>query len=206
MAYIYKITNIKNGKIYIGKTQFSVQKRFAEHCSDAFKERNEHRPLYSAIKKYGIESFVVETIEETNNANEREKYWIEYYGSFKNGYNATIGGDGASYLDYDLLIKTYEITKSIAKTAKIRHCDEHHLADILKDNNVMVLSNTESARLATRKMVAQFSLTNDLIQIFPSIKEAAKAVVPDKKSAYSHISEVCNGKRKTAYDYIWKFC
>ena len=30
--------------------------------------------------------------------NEREKYWIEYYGSFKNGYNATLGGDGKAYI------------------------------------------------------------------------------------------------------------
>jgi predicted GIY-YIG superfamily endonuclease len=206
MAYIYKITNTKNGKIYIGKTQFSVQKRFAEHCSDAFKERNENRPLYAAMRKYGINNFSVETVEETSNAEEREKYWIEYYGSFKNGYNATTGGDGTSYLDYELLIKTYQITKSVAKTAKMCQCDEGHLSDILKDNNIIVLSNADSARLATGKMVGQFSLTNDLIKIFPSIKEAAKAVVPDKKSAYSHISEVCNGKRKTAYGYIWKFC
>ena len=33
-------------------------------------------------------------IEETDIPEEREKYWIEYFGSFKNGYNATIGGDG----------------------------------------------------------------------------------------------------------------
>ena len=36
MAYIYKITNNVNGKIYIGKTEHSVEKRFKEHCSDAF--------------------------------------------------------------------------------------------------------------------------------------------------------------------------
>lgn len=27
MAYIYKITNDVNGKIYIGKTEFSIEKR-----------------------------------------------------------------------------------------------------------------------------------------------------------------------------------
>ena len=83
MAYIYKITNNINGKIYIGKTEFSVEKRFREHCLDYKKERFEKRPLYSAMNKYGIENFSVETIEETDNPEEREKYWIEYFGSFK---------------------------------------------------------------------------------------------------------------------------
>lgn len=46
------------------------------------------------MKEYGIENFSVETLEETEKPEEREKYWIEYFGSFKNGYNATIGGDG----------------------------------------------------------------------------------------------------------------
>lgn len=41
MAYIYQITNDINQKIYIGKTECSIEKRFKEHCWDAFRERNE---------------------------------------------------------------------------------------------------------------------------------------------------------------------
>lgn len=37
MSYIYKITNKINKKLYIGKTEFSIEKRFKEHCSDAFR-------------------------------------------------------------------------------------------------------------------------------------------------------------------------
>ena len=51
-------------------------------------------------------------IEETDNPEEREKYWIEYYGSFKNGYNATVGGDGKPYIDYDLVVATYRELKN----------------------------------------------------------------------------------------------
>lgn len=57
MAYIYQIQNDVNGKLYVGKTEFSIEKRFKEHCKDAFKDRNEKRPLYSAMRKYGIEHF-----------------------------------------------------------------------------------------------------------------------------------------------------
>ena len=52
------------------------------------------------MNKYGIEHFHIELIEETDNPEEREIYWIEKLGSFKNGYNATLGGDGKKYLDY----------------------------------------------------------------------------------------------------------
>ena len=46
MAYIYEIINDINDKKYIGKTEFSIEKRFKEHCRDAFKEGEEKRPLY----------------------------------------------------------------------------------------------------------------------------------------------------------------
>lgn len=46
MAFIYKITNDVNGKVYIGKTLFSVEKRWKEHFKDSKKERCKNRPLY----------------------------------------------------------------------------------------------------------------------------------------------------------------
>ena len=49
MAYIYKITNDINDKIYIGKTLFDIEKRFKEHCKDSRNISNEKRPLYSAM-------------------------------------------------------------------------------------------------------------------------------------------------------------
>lgn len=39
MGYIYKIVNDINDKIYIGKTEKSIEKRFKEHCRDAFRKR-----------------------------------------------------------------------------------------------------------------------------------------------------------------------
>ena len=96
MAYIYKIENDINGKIYIGKTEFSIEKRFKEHCTDAFRERSEKRPLYAAIRKYGVEHFHISLIEETDSPNEREVYWISYYDSYNKGYNCTKGGQNGA--------------------------------------------------------------------------------------------------------------
>ena len=136
MAYIYQIQNDINGKLYVGKTEFSIEKRFKEHCNDAFKEISEKRPLYSAMKKYGIEHFHISLIEETDNPEEREKYWIEYLETFKSGYNATMGG----YIDYDLVVKTYNEVQNQAETARILNISVNSVQSILKYYNIKPVS------------------------------------------------------------------
>ena len=103
MYYIYKFTNKKNGKHYIGQTN-NLQKRYNGHKSESFnpKASGYWLPFHCAIRKYGIENFSFDTLEEImdgesqNFVNEREQYFIQYYNSLKdnNGYNVTIGGDG----------------------------------------------------------------------------------------------------------------
>ena len=53
------------------------------------------------MNKYGIEHFHIEEIEECddNIVNEREVYWIKFYNSYHNGYNATYGGEGRREYD-----------------------------------------------------------------------------------------------------------
>lgn len=117
LAYIYKIENDINHKIYIGKTYKTIQKRFQEHCYEASRENKKHRPLYAAMNKYGLEHFHVSLVEETDIPEERERYWIEFFNSFKYGYNATLGGDGKPYVDYNLVISTYKQLKNQKETA-----------------------------------------------------------------------------------------
>lgn len=132
MAYIYQITNDINNKIYIGKTEFSIEKRFKEHCSDAFRRRYEKRPLYSAMRKYGIEHFHIELLEETKTPEEREIYWIKKKGSYKNGYNETFGGEGESSVDIDLLKSLYYSGKNFKEIAQITGHTPKTVANRLK--------------------------------------------------------------------------
>ena len=211
MPYIYKITNQINGKSYIGKTLFSIEERWKEHCKDCRKEHYEKRPLYAAMNKYGVQSFSIEQIEECTDdiLNDREKYWIEYYGTFKNGYNATLGGDGRAYIDYDLVVATYRELKSIKDTASKLGIDAGYTGKILKMRNESIIDQALINRVKLGHPVNQYDLQGNYIQTFPSVKNAAISLGKLKNYAdrgcISHISDVCKGKRKTAYGYIWKY-
>lgn len=203
MAYIYQITNDINGKIYVGKTEFSIEKRFKEHCADAFRERNEKRPLYSAMRKYGIEHFHIELIEETDDPEEREVYWIEQKRSFKNGYNATLGGDGKRYCDYDLIYSLYKEGLNIKEVAKILNYSTDTCSKVLNQYGISKEERSIKSRLGIIKPVIQIDKnTNQILNIFPSIKAAYDRL---GKQHSGHIAAVCNGKRKTAYGYKWKY-
>lgn len=211
MAYIYQIINDINNKIYIGKTEFSIDKRFKKHCSDAFKERNEKRPLYSAMRKYGIEHFHIELIEETDNPEEREKYWIEQKQSFKNGYNATLGGNGKKYLDYDLIIASYKEIKSIKDTAISLGISSDSVSNVLRANNISIITSSEVIQKKYGKVVNMYDLQNTFLKTFPSVNAAAKYMVENNLTGCKmttikqHITEVCMGKRKTAAKFKWKY-
>lgn len=211
MAYIYQITNNVNGKIYIGKTECSIEKRWREHCRDYLKERCESRPLYRAMRKYGVSNFSIEIIEETDNPEEREIFWIEQKGSFKHGYNATMGGDGKKYIDYDLVVATYKNSGTVKETAKILGVCEDTVSRILKQKDIFIKPTSEMNKEKLSKMVSMYSLNDEYIRTFASLQEAATYMVENKltgcklSTIRTHISEVCRGKRKTAAKFKWKF-
>jgi GIY-YIG catalytic domain len=61
---IYKITNLVNGKVYIGRTTQTLAVRWANHKSSTNAKKNLHLKLYKAFKKYGIDNFKCEQIHE----------------------------------------------------------------------------------------------------------------------------------------------
>ena len=200
MAYIYKIVNDINNKVYIGKTEETLHKRFQEHIRDSRKSYRNDRPLYRAMNKYGIEHFHIELIEETDKPEEREIYWIEQERSFKYGYNATRGGDGRKYLDYDLIIETYkQMNYNQLETAKALNINVDTVHKVVLANNLPIKKGHEH----TSKVINQYDLESNYIQTFASISEAERSL--GKLRARQHIAEVCDGKRKTAYGYIWRY-
>jgi len=90
MSIIYKITNLINGKIYIGQHYTSADDGYL----------GSGKWIKRAIKKYGKENFIRETIEFCTSANvdEKEVYWVNKLGATnpKVGYNIDKGGTGRS--------------------------------------------------------------------------------------------------------------
>lgn len=90
---IYKITRLKTGEIYIGKST-DVKKRWGEHAKTSYGVGSiAHSMLHTTIKKDGIENFTFELLEEVpkDKLTEREKYWINFYNSKNYGLNEREG-------------------------------------------------------------------------------------------------------------------
>jgi hypothetical protein len=89
LGTIYLITNKINGKQYVGQTARDMWTRFEEHC----KPTNQSY-LGRAIQKYGYLNFDLRELERVpiEELDAREIYWIDYYNTFKEGYNQTLGG------------------------------------------------------------------------------------------------------------------
>lgn len=206
MPYIYQIKNKLNGKLYVGKTLKSPEERWREHCKDASKENHKGRPLYAAIQKYGVENFELTTLEEVTNIdslNDREIYWIEILGSFKNGYNATKGGDGRCYIDYNSIYQLWNDGFNIDEIHSVLGYDSHTIRLALDRKDVASKDRRKRGLAPMLKSVAQMDKeTLEIIRVFPSITQACSYF---NKQQSGHIAEVCNGKRSIAYGYKWKY-
>ena len=211
MAYIYKIINDINDKVYVGKTDFSLTKRFKEHCQDAFKSRSQNRPLYLAMQKYGIEHFKIELIEETDNPEEREIYWIEHLEGYTKGYNATKGGDGKRLYDHEAIVarlKEHPYPKDVAEEFG---CCKDLIYDLSKKYNIQTKSKSNEQGKRLSKPIIAYTQQGEFIKSFPSVSSAARWCFENKKCSTlasgikGHIAEVANGKRKSAYGYVWKY-
>lgn len=163
------------GKIYIGKTLKTVEQRWKEHVHDYKRDVMKKRPLYSAINKYGSENFTAEEIEECSaeKLSEREQYWIKFYHSYEDGYNATMGGDGKQYIDYDRIYHLYGQGKLIKEINDITHHDKGTISKILSIKGVSSEDRKNNAHSRIRKKVAKIDLqTGKILEIFPSLTAA----------------------------------
>lgn len=92
MTRIYLITNLLNGKQYVGKTRYTLAHRFTQHCNN-----NYNTYIHNAIQKYGRENFKIEQICTCDDCywRELEQFYIKKFHTHytEGGYNITWGGD-----------------------------------------------------------------------------------------------------------------
>lgn len=188
MGYIYKIQNLINGNVYIGQTVKSVEKRFQQHRNNYNKPYFSQLTLYKAFKKYGLDSFSFEALEEVDNnkLDEREKYWIDYYDSYRNGYNMTLGGRLVELYKWDLqeILDLYHLHKSARKVAEIIGCDHSTIDHLLNANNIPRYSRGEQFN----KIVCLEKQGN--VEKFNSTREAAQWLIDNHYSKTNKVKVV----------------
>lgn len=212
IGYIYKITNKINGKLYIGQTTKTIEKRWQTHKTDALRNNKRDYPLYRAMRKYGIENFEICLVEECpiDKLDEREIYWIKYYNSTKaNGYNISLGGKGLKLLDLDEeeVIKAYKITNNLYRTAKLFNCSHNTIHDILEKHNIKIKTSTAHAKDRGIN-ICQYDNSKKLIHTFQSLNEASNWVKDNKltksKDPRKNI-ELAILKDRKLYGYYWDY-
>ncbi len=85
---IYKITNLLNGKVYVGKTIRAIAKRVIEHKSKG-------TLIGRALLEHGDSNFTMEVLDTAQTKEElcqKERYWIDVFNCFDPyGYNRALG-------------------------------------------------------------------------------------------------------------------
>lgn len=190
---IYSYRNMINNKRYIGQTIKPEQRKKA-HLFNA--RRGVETKFYNAIRKYGIESFYYEILEETDQLllNEREIYWIKEYDSFKNGYNMNLGGSS--------VMSGRKHTQEWKDNMRMRFSGEnsHHFGKKKTKEHVAALRRSQ---MKYAKSVIRLNKNGEYIDEFETLSDAAIAVNGNK----GNISSVCLNKPGfiTAYGYKWQF-
>ena len=222
MTGIYKITNLIDGKVYIGQG-LDIFHRWSKHS-----QIPSNSLLHQAIKQDGIENFSFQIIElcEKDQLDEKEKYWIAHFNSYiksenSNGYNMNEGGwenytssKAIPIEQYDLqgnFIAEYPSTTIASQQTgielrSIQHCcggsRQAKTAGGFqwkrKDDNKKISSINKRINFEVLQIDKK---TNQIVQKFKSPAEASKITGISNVG----ITNCCNNKQKTSGNFIWKY-
>lgn len=177
IGYVYKTTNQKTGKIYIGQhlaAQFEPDKYIGSGC--LFKK---------IVMRDGIEHFSCELLQECfskEELNAAEQYYIQLYRAQDRniGYNIADGGE-----------EPWNRSKKMSE----QYCKR---ASIAQRNSAPKVAMYE---LATGKYLQTFNSAYDAGEYIL----ANQKLVTKLKTISSRINAVCRQNKGHAYGYIWRF-
>lgn len=235
-GFIYKVTNTVNGKVYIGQTMITVRIRWNRHKNHSIRSnRNDYDvKFHRAIRKYGADKFIVETLEAFEEPSKElllrklnifEILYIAVYDSFYNGYNSTLGGSKGGGLRGKLNSQSIKIQQfttngefikewdAIADAARYYDVADTSIINVLKGkcksccNSIWRYCNDPKNLPIHQVEVGRrrIVLQYDLDGNF--IKEWSSATEAGKVLNFDpgHIPDVCRGKRNHDHGFVWKY-
>ena len=213
MIGIDKIPNKINNKSYIGQS-IDIERRWKSHRTEPFNPNAEqyNTIFYKAIRKYGIENFVFEVLEECNQdqLNEKEQYWIEYYSTYvqqinSNGYNMTVGGQTAPMLyNTEDILKLWDEGKTVSEIAEYLQCHVATVAARLDANNISKKERLYRANAYKAIPIEQYTLDGVFVAEYSSVSAAIRSL-NNINASTSNICYACEHKLTSAYHFIWKY-
>ncbi|MEQ5792241.1 GIY-YIG nuclease family protein [Muricauda sp. NFXS6] len=209
---IYRAVNRINGKVYVGATKMTLEQRKSDHLTKA--KYDIGSTFHRAINKYSPDAFEWEEIAWAKNVNElavKERFYIRKNDSFLNGYNNDRGGgfkkEVYCYWRDGELIGIYP---SLARAAFVVLGKKKGVSNACIGNNLTykgffwsyenhwVYPVTKNEK---EKTVVKLSMNRELLNVYPSVSQAAK----DNKLGKSSIARVCRNERQQAGGYIWRY-
>lgn len=172
MSYgiIYKITNLINGKCYVGQTKGSLDYRWYHHCHKSSKCLG----IHNAIIKYGKENFRIEEIDSATTKDElnfKEAYWINKLNTISPcGYNLKTGGNDCTY--------SKESRQKMSKSIK-----EHWKKEVFP----------------TSKLIYQYKLDGSFVKSWTSATAAARELNLQQSDISRCCNKVDNYKSAGGY-------
>lgn len=227
-ADIYLITNLINGKQYVGQTIKGYLKRWESHCTYANRNKTDRQSpqlIDKVIDKYGVENFKIELLEivPIEQKDEKEQYYIQKYDTYNNGYNLTIGGDFNPMFDDKVKQHHLEVMQSTQMRTKMSESVKKAYTDDLRkwfsndtkqkwnnkseDEKAKTIIGFTNYNNSRKQKVAIVDENDNILEVFDSCADACKYCDKPTKEA-GHILLVCdkfnkNGKRAKHFGYCW---
>lgn len=198
MAIVYLLTNLENGKLYVGKTKGGIEQRWYNHVKDA--KNGSNYAIHRAIRKYGKDSFTRRILGEYQTEEEAltaEREWISKLGTMirERGYNMCEGGHGTIGFRF-----SEEQRARRAEMAKSYWDDPEFRAKCTASGSITINRPEVRAKLAelarTPERRAKQSALSKEIQARPDVRAKSAAAFKATTSTAEGQRRIAEGGRK----------